>query len=192
MTHKNLLIGGVLLSLAIGPGGCAGTPAAPVDNYSAGSITITNIPGTVKGQPAYKVYVYVTDSMSQHDAHKAQGTALLDGAASVTVQLYNPPAEYRGKDPDEYGEPWAGTGSYYSVIISPLDAPGKEAILVKAGQAFNRPNRECDFSRLMSISESSLFSGKTTAIYNEIIRADNQGIGADIVTPPSVVSKEKS
>jgi hypothetical protein len=162
---------------------CAGMPANTGDDYRTGSIALINLPQTVKGQPAYKVYVYVTDSMSQHDPHKAQGTALLDGADSINIPLYEPPENYRGKDPDDHGAAWLGTGSYFSVIISPRNVSGTEAILVRGGQALNKPNRECDFKRLMSVSESAFFTGKTEAIYNNIIRADRQGIGSDVITP---------
>ncbi|MDR1576150.1 MAG: hypothetical protein LBS37_09115 [Treponema sp.] len=182
MWQKTLLIG--LGALALYLGGCSGMPPArPAEDNRIDAITINNIPLTVNGQPAYKVYVYVTDSMSQNDPHKSQGTALLDGATSVTVLMYRPPEEYRGRDPDDHGEAWSGVGSYFSVIISPRSAPDKEAILVRAGQSFNKSNRNCDFGRLMRVSESSFFTGKTTAIYNAIIRHDNKGIGADIITP---------
>jgi hypothetical protein len=182
MQQKTLLIGLGVLALYLG--GCSGMPAArPVEDNRIDAVTISNIPLTINGQPAYKVYVYVTDSMSQSDPHKSQGTALLDGATSVTVPMYKPPEEYRGRDPDDHGEAWSGVGSYFSVIISPRNAPDKEAILVRAGQSFNKSNRNCDFGRLMRVSESSLFTGKTTAIYNAIIRHDNKGIGSDIITP---------
>jgi hypothetical protein len=184
--HQKSFYIGLMVFLALIPGfaGCSGMPESRAgEDYSTDSIVIHNIPLSVHGQPAYKVYVYVTNSMSQHDRHKAQGTALLDGATSITIPLYEPLDDYRGKDPDDYGKPWSGTGSYFSVIISPLDAPGKEAILVKGGQALNKPNREHDFKRLISISESSMFANKVEAIYTEIIRADRQGIGSDITTP---------
>ena len=185
MHHKSFYIG-LIVSLVLVPGfaGCSGMPESWAgEDYGTDSIVIHNIPLSVNGRPAYKVYAYVTNSMSQHDRHKAQGTALLDGAASITIPLHEPPEDYRGKDPDDYGPPWSGTGSYFSIIISPADAPAKEAILVKGGQALNKSNREHDFNRLISISESSLFAGKTEAIYTEIIRADRHGIGSDITTP---------
>jgi hypothetical protein len=173
------------LFLALVFSACQGLPASePVEkNYDAGSITLTNLPLAVKGQPAYKVYVYIADSDSSSDAPKAQGTALLDGSAGITVQLYKPPEDYRGKDPDEHGEAWSGTGRYFSVIISPRNAPDKDAILVRGGMTFDRISQQCDFKSLMSVSESPLFAGRTAAIYNGIIRADRQGIGSDIVTP---------
>ncbi|MDR0582935.1 MAG: hypothetical protein LBG57_01095 [Treponema sp.] len=182
MQQKSFAISLGILALCLA--GCSGMPAGrPLEDNYIDALTITNIPLTVNGQPSYKIYVYVTDSMSQHDPHKSQGTALLDGEASVTVPMYKPPEEYKGRDPDDHGEAWSGVGAYFSVIISPQNAPNKEAILVRAGQAFNKSNQNCDFSRLMRVSESSLFTGKTTAIYNEIICHDNKGIGADIVTP---------
>jgi hypothetical protein len=121
--------------------------------------------------------------MSQRDPPKAMGTALLNGAATITVSMYNPPQEYRGKDPDEHGGQWSGVGNYFSVVISPRNAPNKDAILVRAGQSFNKSNRDCDFNRLIRVSESSFFVSKTTAVYDEIIRNDNKGIGTDISTP---------
>jgi hypothetical protein len=161
---------------------CSGMPARE-DNYSTDSITIHNIPLTVNGQAAYKAYVYVSDSMSQYVPHKAQGTALLNGADSISVQLYEPPEVYRGKDPDDHGAAWSGTGGYFSVIISPRTVSGAESILVRGGQALNKPNRVCDFVHLVKISGSSILSGKAEAVYNEIIRADRQGIGTDIEGP---------
>jgi hypothetical protein len=120
--------------------------------------------------------------MSQRDPHKAQGTALLDGTDTITIQLHKPPEDYRGKDPDDYGVEWSGTGGYFSVIICPENAPSMEAIMVKGGQALNKPNREWDFNRLTAVSGSSLFIAKTEAIYHDIICADQQGIGSDVIS----------
>jgi hypothetical protein len=175
---------GILLFLALVFAACESMPASRVaESYDTGSIALSNLPSTVKGQPAYKVYVYVTDSMSSSDAPKAQGAALLDGASSITLQLYEPPPDYKGKDPDEHGAEWSGTARYFSVIVSPRNAPGQDAILIRGGLTFDRLSRDCDFSRLMSISESPFFDSRTEAVYNGIIRADHQGVGTDIVTP---------
>lgn len=182
MKISKLLLRGLGPLLALGIAGCAGMPQ-PADEYSTETITITNIPLTVHGQPAYKIYVYVSDSMSQRDPHSAQSAALLNGVSSLTMRMYHPPADYPGKDPDDHGEPWSGTGSYFTVIVSPQNAPGEESILVRAGQAFNKPNQNRNFNELIRLSESTLFADKVTAIYQSIIRADNQGIESDINTP---------
>jgi hypothetical protein len=76
--------------------------------------------------------------MNDEDEPAAQGTALIsegklaDGKYSVSMQLYKPPENYAGKDPDDQsGGEFNGEARYFSLVLSPQTALNDGAIWVK-------------------------------------------------------------
>ncbi|MDR0525165.1 MAG: hypothetical protein LBG90_04765 [Spirochaetaceae bacterium] len=161
-------------------------PETPEEPKPAGSITITDIPGTIgtENNASYKIYVNMSDSQSHTDAPKAQGTALVNGNSSVTVQLYNPPSNWSTHpDPDINGSPWVGKSKYYSVTISEANAENftapitdsakmntlKKHIQAKAGLTFNDSKSTVSWDSLLNLIPEPQY----IAIYESIILNDD-------------------
>jgi hypothetical protein len=188
-------------------------PEKPDENPAVDSITIKNIPKTYadKNQPAqtrasYKVYVNASNKTGIQDKHAAQGTYDLSeddfsgGFATITIPLFNPldGDNYKGADPDEHGERWKGEAQYFSVVISPAEAPNEESIFVKASskRLDKSISANCDFSKLIDLwqlAEGGVtmpgvgdLKDKVRALYSEIVCKDNktgEGMGSSIIAP---------
>jgi hypothetical protein len=151
-------------------------PAAP---GPVGSLTITDIPTeTVAGKAAFKIYISASNEQDHTKRHVAQGTALISGETSVTINLYNPPANWNeNPDPDENSGSWNGTARYYSAAISPQTVANQSDILFGAGLGLNDSKQTVKWADLAGLA-GAMSTGQKNAIYTLIILKDN-----DITSP---------
>ena len=186
-----LRLGIPLLALAL-----AGCPDSPSDSPPVGTITIKNIPQYLGGNttnPSYKIYVSVSNSQNYTDPHVSQGTRVLteedfsNGKATVTVDLYHPPAAQEGTphpDPDAHTGGWAGDAANFSVTIAPQRVSTSADITVKAGITLNDTSRERDWdSSLLDLRGMDMIS-QINAIFSWIVCNDGPNVGSGISIIP--------
>ncbi|MDR0562178.1 MAG: hypothetical protein LBG73_05765 [Spirochaetaceae bacterium] len=174
MKKKTAGFGAFTLLLALITAGCPSE--SPSDPKPAGEITITDIPTTIGdgGPPSYKIYVSLSDYATDDQPHKAQGTALLNGASSAKIMLYNPPPASAGIDPDpdnQDGGVCSVTAKYFSVTISPQTVSTSDDIIIKPGTGFNESKKNISWEGLMQ--SSFILDEQRTAIFNRIICKDD-------------------
>jgi len=174
---------------------CPGCADEPQEDISISEITVYNIPAEIPvfgkedvSSPAFKIYLYASDSQSELDQPAAKGTAkisegvLENGTYSVTIKLQNPNSDDHD-DPNEDTGPWSGTANYFSIMISPKyrTSDGVNAVWIKGGTTFNKGKKNCDWESLMDFrgimkedpQDTMEFGKKSQALYDEIILKDN-------------------
>jgi len=167
---------------------------AQEEDISIGEITIYNIPENIPvfendtvTVPAFKIYLNASNSQSEKDPPAAKGVAkvsegkLENGKYTVTIQLKKPNPQDE-LNPNFDTDPWFGTASYFSVVISPQDVAihGVNAIWAKAGTTLNKGKKSCDWNNLMNFRElikrdpedKMEFAKKTKALFTEIVCKD--------------------
>jgi hypothetical protein len=196
---------GVLLGTLI----LSSCPGTPEENLAVGEITIYNIPKTytdkndpAKSRTSYKVYVNASNDTDATKKHVAQGIFDLanttfneNNVATITIPLFKPlPGnDYKGADPDENGGPWSGEANFFSVVISPENAPDEKAIFVKGSMTrLDKSNNNCNFASLYDLWDMPAIPGvvdnpkeKVKALYDDIVSKDNKaGKGSSVTTNP--------
>jgi hypothetical protein len=188
----------IILAALLFPALClAGCLPAP-EEIPVSSITITNIPLKITGtdgieRDAYKIYVNASNSMDDKDPHVTQGTAIINGQTSVTIDLFKP-YHTPNLDPDLHGLPWSGEALYFSIIISPQNAPSQGAIYPKgSAMPLNDSRRELswgdavlqDFVYLLLHNQSGAkaldLETKLQRMYDDIICKDD---AIDVIAHP--------
>jgi hypothetical protein len=191
MLKKSFTLGlGSLVCLVLIFAACSETPSDP---EPAGQITIANIPQQIGSKDTYKIYVSLSDYMTDDQLHTAQGTKVLaasdfvNGKANVTIDLYKPSGTDRDLD-EQQGGKWSGNAKFFSVIISPQTVFGSADIQAKAGSSgFSDSKKEFDWSSLMDMSS---MTDNINAIYTRIICKDGPLGGSGIIVVPKGTWKD--
>lgn len=163
-------LGAVATALILMVAGCE----EPADPGPVGSITITGILAqTGTGKTSYKIYISASNEQDHTKPHVAQGTELVAGATSVTINLYKPPSNWATHpDPDNNSGPWNGTARYYSAAISPQTVNNKSDILFGAGLGVDDAHQTVSWNNLASMA-GAMSEAQKTAIYDWIIKKDD-------------------
>ena len=195
--EKNVLYSGILalaiLAFVLFFTGCQDN----TEDYSISEITISNIPALIPvmgnetvSNPAFKVYLNASDSMSENDPPAAKGIGRLggltpvNGTYTVTIQLQNPNPD-SDEDPNSDTGSWSGTALFFSVVISPQDTTlhGANAIWTRAGTTLDKGKANLSWENLLpdfrvmmehDPNDELEFSRKNEALYNDIVRKDNE------------------
>ena len=169
------------------------------DDYSISEITIYNIPAEIPvmgkpelpPSPTFKVYLNASDSSDATDDPKARGLAKVstgtletNGTYTVTFKLYKPIPKNED-DPNYPTDPWSGTASFFSVMISPYIITADEENLIwiiGSMDELNKGKKKCDWNSLLdfrkhienntALSSALDLPGKYKALYEDIICKD--------------------
>jgi hypothetical protein len=157
--------------------GCLEEPAKE-DAFTVSSVTISNIPKTIPafigGTPAadtYKVYLYVTDYMTNQDRPKAKAVTRIDDTAKVKLETngtytvimelgnihpnfkegrpgHNPNLEEYDPNPNRWYGSWSGTAGLFTLVISPKDTleHAQLSVWMKAGYDLDVDKKNIDWS----------------------------------------------
>jgi hypothetical protein len=124
----------------------------------AGQVVISGITKTKKGKDPYKIFVQFSEGISAESGYVAKGDALINGKASVTIEL---------KDPS--GRPWIGAGTYnIAIVLSPRAVTVWEDIDVYGGmdKTFSSSNRSFVWAGKGFLYLNGLMSSRVKEIFD--------------------------
>lgn len=152
----------------------AACPPEPSRDISIGEITIFNIPREIGAKDTFRVYLNASDSESEDDPPAARGWADAEtpnGKHMVTIQLQTPVAA--GTNPTSGSDSWAGTATFFSVMISPASVSGPNDIAVRAGTPLDKSKARMNWEELLPMSiNDDFYSAKVQALYDGLIVYD--------------------
>jgi hypothetical protein len=155
----------------------AACPPEPSKDISIGEITIFNIPREIGAKDTFRVYLNASDSESENDPPAARGWADAEtpsGKHMVTIPLQTPVDASTNPNPTSDTAPWAGTATFFSVMISPASVSGPNDIAVRAGTPLDKSKARMNWEELLQMSiNDAFYSAKVQALYDGLIAYDD-------------------